>query len=265
VIHGGFSNGLVLPLSNEIDGSFDAEDYFLARVNDRQLVAYEAPEYPQDSFWSNTLANLHFNGPLGEAVFVNTARLNVLTPATNVFRGISGANTAVLSNGQTKFGPTTYSSTGGGLFASNNAYTWGTGDVTVEGWSWWSVASSADLFDQRSAEPNLQVLIFVSNTGVFTYYVNGVNRITSSAGAVTTGNWFHWAWCRASSVSRLFLNGTQAGSNFADTFNFSASNVNVAAGFGDTSKWQGFHAAFRVTKAARYTTTFTPPTVFPDY
>lgn len=262
--NGGFIGAMKSPLSTGPAGLWTPEDFARAKFNDRDLIASEAPEYPQDALWSSTVANLHFNGPVGECVYINTALANT-SSGGGVFTARSG--NPVLANTTVKFGKTSLATGSGVVAATNSSFSWGTGDATVEGWSYQNANATADLFDQRQAEPTTMPLMFVTNTGVVTLHVAGADKITSSTGVWTAATWHHWAWCRASGTSRLFVDGVQVGSNFTDANNYSATSfIYIHAGFNASSGMSGFCGAFRATRAARYTTTYSVPTLpFPDY
>jgi hypothetical protein len=91
-------------------------------------------------------------------------------------------------------------------------------DFTVEGW--WRFASLAAankiLMDFRETGTTTKPCVYVASDNSLRYYWNGSDRIISAASVVTTNTWYHIAVCRVAGVTRLFLNGTQVGSNFTD-------------------------------------------------
>ena len=90
-------------------------------------------------------------------------------------------------------------------------------------------------------------------------YTNFADQITG--GTLTTGQWYYVALCRASGSTRLFVNGTQSGSTYTDANSYLASTLTVGSdGTSPGSYLNGYIDDLRVTKYARYTTTFTPPT-----
>lgn len=76
--------------------------------------------------------------------------------------------------------------------------------------------------------------------------------------------WTHIALCRSGSSTRLFLDGVQTGSTYTDTNNYlGPANRPVIGASGLSlggSALNGYIDDLRITKFARYTANFTPPT-----
>ncbi len=160
-----------------------------------------------------------------------------------------------------------FDGTGDSLYqvASPN-YTFGTGDFTIEFWLYFNSTS------------NRQDLIWISTTGAatdrlgiswnlsagnLTYYISPtIGNAINYAWTPVAGQWYHIALCRASGSTKLFVNGTQGGSTYSDSRNYN-SQYAVYIGqdsTGLTSMFNGYLKDLRITRGARYTTTFTPPT-----
>lgn len=137
-------------------------------------------------------------------------------------------------------------------------YQFGTGDFTIEFWVYLNtVASNQILYDNRVAG-GVYPTIYMS-TSTIKYYTNFADQITG--GTLTTGQWYYIALCRASGSTRLFVNGTQSGSTYTDANNYLVATLTVGSdGTSPGSYLNGYMTDLRVTKYARYTTTFTPPT-----
>lgn len=220
----------------------------------------------KDSDFSSVMMLCHFNGRNGEEGFDNRGSAQALKNAN--------ASTRVqLSNAVAKFGKTSLKgdSTGYAQVASAGVSGWGfgTGDFTVEFWIYLtSLAASTYLFDMRPGGANGNyVLLYVKTDGTLAYWLNSADRITSSAGAITTYAWFNVALSRVGGTSRMFINGTQVGSNFSDSASHDTGAPTVLAGGGGTGKAAGYIDELRITKGVgRYSSNFTPQTVpFPDY
>jgi hypothetical protein len=100
------------------------------------------------------------------------------------------------------------------------------------------------------------------------FFANAGSRIADSV-AATAGTWFHVALARASGQTRLFKDGTQVGSTYSDSSNYSNAEMRLFARtdtFNSGAHLNGYIDEFRITKGvARYTANFTPPTApFPD-
>lgn len=97
-------------------------------------------------------------------------------------------------------------------------------------------------------------------TGTITYHTAGADRITGTT-AMTNGTWFHVAVTKASGSTRLFINGTQEGSTYADGNNYIAQRLSIGV-FGDltTGPMNGHMDEIVIIKGqALWTSNFTPP------
>jgi hypothetical protein len=146
---------------------------------------------------------------------------------------------------------------------TNVNFGYGTGDFTIEFWLYLNALGIQTIFSNLSADASVNPHIYYSS-GLL-YFTNSANRITGST--LSTATWYHIAVCRASSSTKMFINGTQSGSTYADT-----NNYGTTAPLGIGTYWvsgtpssantlNGYITDLRITKGiARYTTTFTPPT-----
>lgn len=156
---------------------------------------------------------------------------------------------------------------------SNQNFNFGTGDFTIELWanpiSQGGHGSSNNdcLIDFRPATGSgAYGTLYIFNSGAsVNWFANGLARI--AGGTISNGAWTHIAICRSSGSTRLFLNGVQSGSTYADSTNYLVSPIMVGE-FNDGTgggNFYGYIDDLRITKYARYTTTFTPPTAaFPN-
>ena len=145
---------------------------------------------------------------------------------------------------------------------TNVNFGYGTGDFTIEFWLYLNALGIQTIFSNLSADASLNPHIYY-NSGLL-YFTNSATRITGST--LSTATWYHIAVCRASSSTKMFINGTQSGSTYADTNNY---GTTAPLGIGtywvsgtpsSASTLNGYIDDLRVTKGiARYTTTFTPP------
>jgi hypothetical protein len=141
---------------------------------------------------------------------------------------------------------------------SNANLTLGTGDFTIEFWAYWTDTSATypAIYDQRAGANGAYPLILLIS-GVLSYYVNSAQVITGPT--VVKNQWYHVAVARSSSVTKLFVNGVQAGSSYSDTTNYLGGTINIGRTF-DGYLTTGYVSNLRVIKgAAQYTSTFTPP------
>lgn len=143
-------------------------------------------------------------------------------------------------------------------FPLSSNFQFGTGDFTIEFWLYLnSVASNQVIYDNRNGANGAYPTIYM-NTSSIRYYTNSADQITGAT--LTTGQWYYIAVCKASGSTKLFVNGTQSGSTFADSMNYLVAPLNIGADYTPSSYLNGYVTDLRVTKYARYTTAFTPPT-----
>ena len=148
--------------------------------------------------------------------------------------------------------------------ASNDDFTFGSSDFTIEFWVLQSVRNStASLYGgRRDATDEVAPVIYL-NSGVVTYYTAGSNRITGSS-TLSLNSWHHIAISRASGSTKLFVNGVQEGSTYSDSNSYIAKLNRPTIGaegqiFGN-NPLNGYLSNVRVVKGtALYTGTFTPP------
>jgi hypothetical protein len=217
-----------------------------------------------DVLYPSTTSLLHFDGANGSTA---------MTDQKGIVWTASGA--AALSTTQNKFGgasllPGPLGAAGVGSYvqsAANAAFTFGTGDFTVEYWLYQDPATFSGTtrihLDQRPlANGAYLTLLQIGGSGVMNVLVNSANKITTAAGTLVASTWQHIAYTRTGGVGRLFVNGVQKGS-WADTTDY----VGTVNRLGQTSasnavdnRLSGYIDELRITKgSARYTADFTPP------
>jgi hypothetical protein len=149
--------------------------------------------------------------------------------------------------------------------ATTDLYAFGSGDFTIEGWLYLNSTTGIQTFyDGRpNGSSNAAVPTIYITSGSIRYYVSAVDRITGST--LSTGQWYHIAIARSGGSTRMFINGTQAGSTYTDsTVYLNSANRPFIGGDSNTpgsNLLNGYIDDFRITKGyARYTGNFTPPT-----
>lgn len=213
----------------------------------------------------------------------NTA---LLTCQSNRLIDNSVNNFAITKNGDTTvsgftaFTPTVsyngsayFDGTGDSLVVTGtgSCVNFGTSNFTIEGWCYiTSLASSFSFFDTcpaGNASPTNRIFIFIGSTGIIYYATStgGTYLITSSAGAVSANQWTHIALVKSSSQTKLYVNGVQVGSTYADTLNYPVQlnrPILCANGYDGVSyNSTGYISDLRVVNGtAVYTANFTPPT-----
>lgn len=209
------------------------------------------------------VALLHFDGTNGSTTFVDELG------KTWVANGTAALDTSVQKFGSASLAdPTAASATEA---ASDNDFGYGTDNFTIEFWTRPTNISTGAatqlIYDQRTSTTQNRPAIYNDTAGAINYFAAGATRITGSAGNLVNNTWAHVALCRFNSVTKLFVNGTQVGSNYADTISYEASHVVLGAA-GDNASFSstGNFDDLRIVKGhAKYTENFTVPAeAFPD-
>lgn len=153
------------------------------------------------------------------------------------------------------------------LTGTNGAFGLGTGDFTIECWAQLSASGTTNgycLFDMRSqGGTELRPQIGVTSAGAVTYWTQASVKI--NGGTFPVGVWNHIAVSRSSGSTKLFVNGVQVGSTYADTTDYGSSARVTIGNTGDNpggynASWNGHVSNFRIVKGtALYTANFTPP------
>jgi hypothetical protein len=137
--------------------------------------------------------------------------------------------------------------------------TLGTGNFTLEYWLYLNSTSQQGIFGTRPQSTNgiYPVMYFLS--GTLRYNVNSTDVISAS---ISSSTWYHIAVSRSGSSTKMFINGTQAGSTYTDNNNYLCSRLVIGADdyvLGNTPL-NGYIQDLRVTNGvARYTSNFTVP------
>jgi hypothetical protein len=150
-------------------------------------------------------------------------------------------------------------------YAGQSGFAYGTGDFTIEFWMYPNTLSASyrTIYESRDvSNTGNGPLIYFKPTGDLLVYLNGADRILGAI--VPAGQWTHIALCRISGSTKAYINGTQSGSTYSDSTNYTiGSNVPVIGAnyTGNAAIFDGYVSNLRVVKGVGvYTGTFTPPT-----
>jgi hypothetical protein len=251
-------------------------------------IAFQISTFVAEGYYSNLriIKGSTVYDPTQSTITVPTAPLTavsgttLLTCQSNRFVDNSSNNFTILRTGSpsvqrfSPFNPTAPYNTatigGSGYFdgsgdylntASNAAFGFGTGDFTLECWVYPLQANYTWMFDFRTTNPETVPALY-SQTGGTYYYVDGAVVISGTQLAINT--WSHVAVCRSSGSTKLFINGVQSGSTWADSTNYTDTPFKFSRNENGAVFGTQYAAGIRVIKGtALYTTTFTPPTTPP--
>lgn len=130
---------------------------------------------------------------------------------------------------------------------SNAALGFGTGDFTVEFWVYPTVNARQDWFDLNDTVSRL--LIYYNGTTINYYTGAGAgvaDRITGAA--MTLNSWQHIAVSRVSGNTKLFINGTQSGSTYADSRSHETLPLTIGKDSAGSTYVTGYMSNIRVIK-----------------
>ena len=156
-----------------------------------------------------------------------------------------------------------------------NAPLLGGGDFTIEGFVYFNssptdgqglfVYDSQSLGNRAGYGPALGTYAHAPYDGKWHSYYGtqatpGTGTQGNSEATPSATTWIHFAYVRTSGVIKIFIGGSQIGSDIAWTGNYIANDVLTIAGYYSTSYLlNGYIDSYRVTLNARYTSNFTPP------
>lgn len=224
---------------------------------------------PTDPYWTTVVNLTHFDGANGGTTFTNSAGTNA--GGAIVQNGGSDA----LSTTQSVFGGASLRRSASGTAASaavDAKYAFGTSDYTVEFRFRPDSVATANILDMRevSGGNTNKVTIYTLSNGTLVFFLNGADRITSSSGVITATTWKAIALSRVSGTTRMFVDGTQVGSNYTDSANYSGS-ARICCGSYTSSQVSAYYDEVRVSNgvfgsgAGRYAANYTIDTsAFPD-
>jgi hypothetical protein len=149
------------------------------------------------------------------------------------------------------------------------ASSFGTGDFTFEGWINPAVSgANMELMDFRTTDAIANgPFVLIKTSNVLAYLKTGAAFDINGVTTLTTSAWHHWHCTRSSGVVYLGLDGSQQGSDVADTTNYTSQDLWIGSQVStNTGHINGSYDELRVSKYARYARTYTVPTSsFPNY
>jgi hypothetical protein len=145
---------------------------------------------------------------------------------------------------------------------SSTEFGFGTGDFTIDGWFRPDNLTGAKaIIDFRTTGTEVSPYLYLDGGNV-KYFVNGSVVITGTA-SIASDTWFHFAISRSSGVTKMFINGSQDGSDYADTNNYGTTKpIRIGATIVPGDGFIGSIDEVRISSVARYTTNFTAPLGF---
>lgn len=205
-----------------------------------------------DSF---TKLMLHCDGSDGSTTF---------TDSSASAHSITVSGNAQIDTAQSKFGGASglFDGTGDLLTTpSSTDFAFGTGTFTLDAWVRFNSVAGFLMTIFQFPTPDMRLIGYNPGSPVVAFYAASGIQITGTT-VLSTGTWYHVAVARSGTSTKLFLNGTQEGSTYSDSNDYSSSaqTVKVAS---QSGSWElnGWLDEIRISKGvARWTANFTPPT-----
>ena len=212
-----------------------------------------ASSTPADPYYGYTSLLLHMDG--------SNASTNFVDSGPNAI-AVTAVGNAQISTTQSKYGGASgyyNGSTGYLSLTGNSSFQFGTGDFTIEAWVYISAnAANQQTFLDTRGTATVTPFTFGIYQSKLAFY-DGTMR--QSSATVTTGQWYHFAACRSGGTLRLFINGVSYYSASSTTnFTTGANSIYIGRGFDAAAYYtNGYIDDLRITKYARFTSAFTPP------
>lgn len=227
-------------------------------------VSIAVPNVPEvDPYWQYVKILHHFNGPDGGTQMLDATQ-----------RTWTVVGNAQLDTADKKFGSASLLLDGTGDYiytAHDPDLSTNTGDFTMEAWIKLAALNRTHMIsnkrDSTSAEEH-SFQVSSDNTVIGRLWGSGNPQGgVSSISALTTGVWYHVAFCRTGTTLYLFVDGVLQGTAFHGSPTANTGVFHIGRdGFDSSRDFQGWIDEYRFTKGYnRYTSNFTPPTApFPQ-
>ena len=212
------------------------------------------PQIAADPYWANVALLMHMEDSsvkdeAGHLVTNSAVTINTAAPKTDAgSASFAGTNTSYLTT------------------PNSAEYDLAARDFTIE--FWFNLTSIPDGAFCIVGKWPLSFLCYGLATGM-TFYINGATAILNGGPTWTTGLWYHVAITRSGSNWTLWVNGSSVATANSAVFINAGANALIIGKNGDNNRnyFHGLLDELRITgDVARYTATFTPPTVaFSDY
>ena len=153
------------------------------------------------------------------------------------------------------------------LSFSNSDFTFGTGDYTVECFVFFTGndTTSGGIFQTANSGTTTAPAMALRDTTGLTIYTSSGQKITGNNGTFALGVWYHLAFVRASSVIKVYKDGSlvtwdDGTTSVTDTTNITGTGFAIGRYYSNDYTLDGYISNFRVTKSAVYTGAFSKPT-----
>jgi len=246
-INGYLSNLRVVKGTAVYTSNFTPATTNLTAISGTSLLTFQDATIRDNSASALTITN------------VGTARLVAQSPFTQT------TSTVALTN----VGSTYFDGTGDAAYIAGdgNVVNFGNGNYTIEAWVYHLTGVGiVDTCPGGVVTPTNRIQFNVNLDGSVSYitYQGNVTLISTATGLALPRQWNHVALVKSNNQTRIYVNGVQGGSTYADTLTMpSQTNRPIIMGNGYDGSQGGtcYISNYRITKGtAVYTTPFAPPT-----
>ena len=222
-----------------LQGSFSAAETFTLKSIDGSTV-----------LGTGTIASKDADGKF----FINGNVTGLAEASNRLKKNQSAVGGAQLTTAHQKFGTASLRMLNVGdyvSFRASDGFGFGTGDFTLECFVKLGSSTTCVIFDTRAGIANDITPTLLVDNFVLKYNVADVTRI--SGGTLSAGTWHHVAVSRFNNRTRLYLDGTEVGTNFVDNNNYGVSKpLRIGANFDGTTQFLGYVDDVRISSTARY-------------
>jgi len=183
---------------------------------------------------------------------------------------------AKISTAQSKWGGSSIAFDGTGDYLSvptKYNFTLGSGDFTLEFWFRLNTVNSGGVDSNTPCLLTIgwswgvygPLLLLQANSGITVYASTdgstwAINSVVTTS-ALSANTWYHYAMVRSGTSVKYYLNGVASAttSTLSGSLMSTSTNTTIGASSTGAGNLNGYMQDIRVTKYARYTTNFTPP------
>jgi hypothetical protein len=221
-----------------------------------------------DQYWDSVKLLLRGNGSNNGTIFADTG------PAA---KSVTRVGSTVTSTAQSKFGGASlYFDGSDSVLEVGSAYDtdiagFGTGDFTIEMWFRTASTSRMSVLSAYNvaASPATGLVLQLNKddgggpiSGSINFGYGDSSLVSTTGGKWSTNTWHHLAVVRSGTALVIYVDGVSQGSATNSTDIASGTKLSLGGLFagGYIQDYTGYIDDVRITRAARYTGTFTPPT-----
>lgn len=196
--------------------------------------------------WVVTASGENYVATSTDAITWTTANIFGIRTAT-----VNGNAKLTVSTQQFGSASLTLDGTGDNLeWPADPDFNLGTGDFTIEGFIR-RVGGGIEqhIVDMRTAATQVSPNIRLDTSNRLIYFVNG-SIVIQGTTTVPSTTWVHYALSRSAGVTKLYLGGSQEGSNYTDANDYGTKPLKIGSDYANANGFNGQFDEFRVKKGS---------------